>query len=104
MKKNLLIAIAAAGMIYSCGGGASKEELKSAADKICGCMADKEANRGDVSEDLLASTANLDYTMCALDVALAGVDPFSEGFTAAIGENCAQLNDLQAEYLKSKED
>ncbi|MEN8928219.1 MAG: hypothetical protein ABF242_10075 [Flavobacteriales bacterium] len=104
MKKKLLIAIAAAGMMYSCGGGASKEELKTAADKICGCMADKVANRGEVSEDLLESTESLDYTMCALDVALTGIDPFSADFTASISENCPELDRLQESYVNGQDD
>lgn len=101
MKKNLLIAIAAAGMMYSCGGGASKEEIKAAANKICGCMADKDANRGEVSADVLESSLELDYSMCALSVLGDGVDVSSDDFTTAVGENCPELKDRQTAYAAS---
>ncbi len=100
MKKNLLIAIAVTGLM-SCGGGASKEELKAAADKICDCMAKKTAERGDVNDALAESTANLDYTMCGLDIAFDGIDASTDEFTAAIAENCPELKEAQEAYAKS---
>ena len=104
MKKNLFIAIAAAGLM-SCGGGPSAEEITKAATDICGCMTEKEANRGETSEDLMESTINFDYALCAFDAAMTGVDPSADYFTTAIDENCPGMKAAQAAYVaNAKED
>lgn len=101
MKKNLLLAIAATGFMYSCGGGPSKEELKKAADKICDCMATKTAERGEVNEALVESTTNMDYALCGLDLAFSGIDASTDEFTAAVAEHCPDLKDAQVAYAKT---
>ncbi|MDA9066744.1 hypothetical protein N9Q26_00030 [bacterium] len=101
MKRNLIMAFATVGILSSCGGGASKEEVKAGADKMCKCMADKTAERGDVSDALAASSAAMDYALCGLDLAFDGVDASTDDFSAAISESCPEYAETQAEYAKT---
>ncbi|MGB1040916.1 MAG: hypothetical protein ACPGVD_08590 [Flavobacteriales bacterium] len=101
MKKTLLIAIATAGLLYSCGGGPSAEELKAGAEKMCSCMADKSAENAEMSEDMVDKKVSMDYTTCSLGVVGMGIDPTSEDFTKAIDANCAELSAQQAAYVST---
>ena len=99
MKKNLFIAIVTIGMMTSCGG-TSKEDMKSTADKICSCMSDKDANRGDVSEDVMAANVKSEFNDCAMDALNGGVDITSADFKNIMGENCGNLKDVYNAYLE----
>ncbi len=100
MKKNLIIAIAAAGLMYSCGSGTSKEEMQSTADKICNCVADKEANRGEISADVLAKTVKEEFSSCALDAINSGIDITTADFKTIMSENCANLKETYNAFLE----
>ena len=104
MKKNLIMAFATVGILASCGGGASKEEVKAGADKMCKCMAEKTAERGETNDALESSSASMDYALCGLDLAFEGVDASTDEFSAAIAESCPQYKETQEEYAKTLKD
>ena len=80
---------------------AQKEINDAGADKMCKCMADKTAERGDVSDALAASSDAMDYALCGLDLAFDGVDASTDDFSAAISESCPEYAETQAEYAKT---
>ena len=100
MKKTLIIAIATAGMLYSCGG-ASKEDIKAAAEKMCSCMADKSTGNAEMSQDVIDEKLNADYSTCSAGAISLGVDPTTEDFTKAIAESCSELSACQEAFVKA---
>ena len=86
-------------MIVSCS--ASAPDYGPAADAMCECMEEKDAERGD--DSLIG--ANLDYALCAFDVILdTGTDINNADFGKALAEKCDKYNELHDEYLKTIED
>ena len=100
MKKNLILAIAAAGLL-SCGGGPTPEELKAGADKICNCMTEKTAERGETNESLMDAMMDMDYALCGLDLAIDGIDASTEEFKTAVNETCPQYKEVHDRYVES---
>lgn len=100
MKKNLLIAIAVTGLL-SCGGGPSKEEIKKGADKICNCITEKTAERGETNDNLSEAMMDMDYALCGLDVAMDGIDASTAEFSAAVAESCPEYKEAHARYVES---
>ena len=101
MKTTLLTLTAVGFLMISCGGS-GKAEFDAAAAKICDCMSKRSAeNAAAAAEDTLGLSidmTDLDYSLCALDVAL-DVDPFDEQMGKSIDEKCSDLSETHKKYV-----
>ncbi len=102
--KTTLLSFAAVGFLLMSCGGPGKAEFDTAAEKICDCMSKKAAeNEAAAAADTLGlniDMTDLDYSLCALDVAL-DVDPFDEQMGKSIDEKCPDLSETHKKYVES---
>lgn len=93
--KKVLLGVGVVALLASCGGP-GKAEFDAAAEKLCNCMSEKDAEGG---EDDLLNDPELNYSFCALEVAF-DVAINDEQMAASIAEKCPDLSELHADYVK----
>ncbi len=102
MKKGVLLVGLAVFALTSCGGP-DNAEFEKAAGKICDCMKkNNEKRAAEKAADTLGlniDMTDLDYSLCALEVAL-DVDPFDAKMGEAIGSKCPDLKATHDKYVK----
>lgn len=98
MKKKFFAVAALALVVASCGGP-DKAAYDTAAQTVCDCMAEKNAENEANDSGLNIDMTDLDYSLCALDVVL-DVDIKDEQMAKSIEEKCSDLADTHAEYVK----
>ena len=98
MKKVFFTGVVAILGLSSCGP--SKEDYRQASNKMCECMKAKNVE----SEELKALNIDMtdaNYAVCALEMAeTKDVNPVSKEFADAIAENCPDLKEAHANYVK----
>jgi hypothetical protein len=101
MKKGILFIGLAVFAMTSCGGP-DNAEFEKAAGKICDCMKKADEKRAaEKAADTLGlniDMTDLDYSLCALEVAF-DVDPFDAKMTEAIGNKCPDLKETHKKYV-----
>ena len=98
MKRTLILRGAAAFVFTSCGGP-DKAAYAEAADSICKCMEQKTAEEAAQEGDLQLDLTDLNFALCALDVATK-VDPFTDDMGVAINEKCPKWKKAHEAYQK----
>lgn len=97
--KRTFLAVGVIALLASCGGP-DKAAYDAAADKICDCMAKKEAEAANDDSEFSIDFTDVDYALCALEVATE-VDPTAEEMGASIDEKCPDLSETHKNYVKS---
>ncbi len=98
--KRTFLALAAVALVAASCGGPGKAEYDEAAQSICDCMSKKTAENEADTSGLNIDMTDLDFSLCALDVATK-VDPFSEEMGKAIEEKCPDLKSAHDTYVKN---
>lgn len=99
MKKVILSLGASVLLLASCGTDTAKYDA--AADKICSCMETKTAEQAAEESEFSIDMTDLNFALCALDVAT-DVDPFADEMGTAIEKKCSQWKKAHEEYQKVK--
>ncbi len=98
MKKVFFTGVVVISVLASCGP--SKEDYRQASNKMCECMKKKDVE----SEELKALNIDMtdaNYAVCALEMAeKKDINPVSKEFADAIAENCPDLKEAHANYVK----
>ncbi|MEN9303763.1 MAG: hypothetical protein RL264_2192 [Bacteroidota bacterium] len=101
MKKSLFVLGLATIVLSSCGGE-DNSQYEKAAEKICSCMTKaNEKREAEKAADTLGfnlDLTDLDYALCALDVATE-VDPFDDKMAEAIKTKCPDLSETHKKYV-----
>ena len=103
MSKKFLAVGVIALALASCGGPGA-EEYDKAAQVICDCMAEKDAEAAAAPADdsgFDLDMSELDYSLCALDAVLeVRVDMSNEQMQTSMESTCPDLAEQHAEYSK----
>ncbi len=98
MKSGFFTVLALVALVTSCGP--STEDYKQSALEMCDCMQKKNVENEELKA-LNIDMTDANYAVCALEMAeKKGVNPVATEFGAAIAENCPDLKEAHAKYVK----
>jgi hypothetical protein len=99
MKKVFFTSVVVLSVLVSCGP--SKEDYKQSALEMCDCMKEKNVENEELKA-LNIDMTDANYAVCALEMAeKKGVNPVAKEFADAIANNCPDLSEAHAKYVKT---
>lgn len=97
--KRTFLAVGVIALLTSCGGP-DKAAYDAAAEKICDCMAKKDAEAASEESDFSIDMTDFDYSLCMFEV-VGEVDPTAEEMATSIDEKCPDLAEAHKNYMKA---